>query len=109
MASGGLSSSDTLVRLSLALLLVAMWPAAQACAGGAAAIYHGTVVDEETGAPLQGTAVTVVWSRRPVVAMDGPEYFHEAREAVADAKGGFAVDVSPSRDWNPLTYVKQPP
>ena len=74
-----------------------------------AATYHGTVVDAETGEPLSGAVVTVVWFRRPVVAMDGPEYFHEARETVADAKGAFALDVSPSRDWNPLTYVKRPP
>src|SRR5438552_10149675 len=80
MGSGGSNLSDSLVPLRLGLLVVAMCVAGPAWAGSATATYHGTVVDAETGTPLQGASVTVVWVKRPVIAMDGPEYFHEARE-----------------------------
>ena len=33
-------------------------------------VYHGTVVDEETGEPLEGASVTVIWYRVPFVYMD---------------------------------------
>lgn len=80
-----------------------------AAPGAAAETYHGTVVDAETNAPLEGAVVVVVWHRKPIVTMDGPQYFHKAVEALTDAEGKFAVDASPGIDWNPFTYVLKEP
>ena len=71
--------------------------------------YWGRVVDADTGAPLVGAVAAVVWHSRPIIAMDGPEYFHNAREDVTDAHGGFRLSGCPGIDWNPLTYVKPQP
>ncbi len=71
--------------------------------------YHGTVLDAETKAPLEGAVVTVVWHRKPAVTMDGPQYFHRAREVLTDSAGKFSVSASPGIDWNPLTYVVKEP
>lgn len=75
----------------------------------AAETYRGTVVDAETKAPLEGAVVVVVWHRKPIVTMDGPQYFHKAVEALTDAEGKFTVDASPGIDWNPFTYVLKDP
>ncbi|MGH7407066.1 MAG: carboxypeptidase-like regulatory domain-containing protein, partial [Candidatus Methylomirabilales bacterium] len=75
----------------------------------AAETYHGTVVDAETKAPLEGAVVVVVWHRKPIVTMNGPQYFHKAVEVLTDAAGKFAVDASPGIDWNPFTYVLKEP
>ncbi len=71
--------------------------------------YHGTVVDAETRAPLKGAVVVVVWHRKPIVTMDGPQYFHKAVEVLTDAEGKFSVAASPGIDWNPFTYVLRDP
>jgi len=70
--------------------------------------YHGQVVDEETGKPLEGAVVVVIWHKKPRVSMDAPEYFHDAKEAITDAQGKFMLDASPAIDWNPFTVIKQP-
>lgn len=71
--------------------------------------YRGKVVDAETGQPLEGAVFVIVWSKKPRVTMDGPEYFHSAKEALTDAKGEFFVDGSPGIDWNPFTYIVKNP
>jgi len=80
-----------------------------AASAPASDLYHGTVVDAETGTPLRDAAVVILWKKRPLVAMDGGEYFHEVHEAVTDADGRFAIPASRGVDWNPLTYVKPVP
>ena len=92
-----------LIPMLLAGLLTIAAPRA------AAETYHGTVVDAETKAPLEGAVVVVVWHRKPIVTMDGPQYFHKAVEVLTDAEGKFAVDASPGIDWNPFTYVLKEP
>src|ERR1043166_8866755 len=47
---------------------------------GAAPTYRGKVVDAETGEPLEGAVFVIVWMKKPMVTMDGPRYFHNARE-----------------------------
>ena len=98
-----------LTRFALFVLIlgVGLLSLAPASYGGAA--YHGTVVDSGTKAPLQGAVVVVVWHRKPIVTMDGPQYFHRAVEALTDAVGKFSVDASPGIDWNPFTYVVKEP
>ena len=73
-----------------------------------AKMYHGQVVDEETGKPLEGAVVAVVWHKKPMVSMDAPEYFHDAKEALTDAQGQFRLEASPAIDWNPFTVIKEP-
>jgi hypothetical protein len=70
--------------------------------------YHGQVLDKETGKPLEGAVVVVVWHTRPIIAMDAPEYFHDAKEALTDAQGRFRMEASPAIDWNPFTVIKKP-
>jgi hypothetical protein len=71
--------------------------------------YHGKVVDAETEEPVEGAVVVVVWYKKPLITMDGPTYFHDAKEVLTDPKGEFSLDGSPAIDWNPFTYiVKQP-
>ncbi len=72
-------------------------------------LYHGRVVDEETGQALAGAVVTVVWFRRPIIAMERTRDFLSAQEAVADSDGKFSLLASPGIDWSPFTYVEKEP
>lgn len=74
-----------------------------------AELYHGRVVDEETGQPLVGAVVTVIWYKSPIVYMDRTRPFHSAQETLTDSDGKFALEASPEIDWNPFTYVRKPP
>ena len=76
--------------------------------GAWGADYHGQVVDAETGKPIEGAVVVVEWHKKPRVAMDGINYFHNARETLTDAEGKFVLDSSPGIDWNPFTYILDP-
>ncbi len=71
--------------------------------------YHGTVVDAETGEPLAGAVITMIWCRYSIFAMDRVYYFHNAREAVADARGQFAVTAFPGIDWGATTHTESRP
>ena len=68
-------------------------------------VYHGTVVDEETGDPLEGASVSVIWYRTPIIQLAGSLYFQNAQETVTDANGKFSLEVSPGIDWSPFTTV----
>jgi len=60
-----------------------------------ASIFVGQVVDVETGEPLEGAVVAIVWYRYPVIyLMDPVPVFHQAVEAVSDANGKFSIDAS---------------
>lgn len=50
----------------------------------------------------------VIWHKKPIVSMDAPEYFHDARETLTDSEGKFTLDASPPVDWNPFTMIKKP-
>ena len=71
--------------------------------------YHGFVIDMDTRAPLAGAVVAVYWMRKPIISMDGPQFFHRAVEALTDSAGRFSVDSRPGIDWNPFTYVMREP
>ena len=45
-------------------------------------VYQGTVLDRETGKPLADAVLVVIWWTAPYVRMDGPRYFHEAKETL---------------------------
>jgi hypothetical protein len=75
----------------------------------AADLYQGQVVDEETGQPLVGAAVTVVWYKTPFVQQERSLYFQNAQEAETDSRGKFSLLVSPGTDWNPFTVIIKEP
>ena len=74
-----------------------------------AELYHGRVVDEETGQPLTGAVLTVVWFRSPILGLEGTRDFQSAQETVADSDGKFSLLVSPGSNWNPFSYIRQEP
>jgi len=57
--------------------------------------YHGRVVDAETKQPLEGAVVTAIWMKAQLLAMEGVDDFHQARETLTDAEGRFAIDARP--------------
>jgi hypothetical protein len=71
--------------------------------------YFGQVVDEETGKPLEGVGITVVWFRVPYVYMDRTYTFHSAQETLTDKEGKFSLEVAPGIDWSPFTHVLKEP
>jgi len=73
------------------------------------ASYHGKVVEAETGKPIEGAVVVVVWHKKPIITMDGPQYVHKTAEVLTNLEGVFSIDASPGIDWNPLTYVLNNP
>ncbi len=93
----------------LSLLLAFSSVAVLAPSVCAAKMYKGTVVDAETKAPLEGAVVVVMWYKKPLISMDGPQYFHKATEVFTDANGRFSVDASPGMNWNPFRRVLKDP
>jgi len=90
-----------------ALSLVGLLSGAVAMAGQ----YHGTVVDADTGQPLPGAAVVVVWYKKLRIAFptgDAPIHLHAVKETVTDTSGRFAMSAWRRIDWNPFTYVEVP-
>ena len=71
--------------------------------------YHGKVVDEETGDPLAGAVVTVIWYNSPIIHMANPRNFQNANEAVTQTDGSFSLWTWPGISFNPLTVVMTPP
>lgn len=98
-------------RSSPFILLLTLLAASLAIAprSDAAEAYHGTVIDAETKQPLEGAVVVVVWYRKPIVTMNGPQYFHNALEVLTDAEGRFSITADPGIDWSPLTFVLRRP
>ena len=90
----------TLILVALSVLLVP-----QLAAAGA---YHGQVVDAATGAPLSDAVVVLWWVKAPIIHMDGPVYFHEAKEALTDGEGRFSLSPWRKPDLNPFTVVQTP-
>lgn len=61
-----------------------------------AAAFHGAVVDGETGDPLEGAVIVVVWHRFAYVPLPHPvRIVYKVTEQLTVADGEFSVDVSP--------------
>ena len=72
-------------------------------------VYHGQVVDEETGAPLAGTVVAVIWGNSSYLGPEaGPREFLNAQETVTDSKGDFTLTVSAGFNRQLFTLVSDP-
>ena len=93
-------------RIVLTVVLVAL-----AMAGSASTEerYHGRVVDADTNEPLPGAVVIVIWSKRPIVSMNGVSFFHDVREAMTDAEGRFSIQAKPGWNLNPFRTVTRHP
>src|SRR6059058_3393157 len=96
-------------RTSATAALIAILTAACVLTGAACGHYHGTVVDDETGRPLEGAVVAVIWCKRPIIGMDRPYYFHNAHEAVTDRQGRFSITAFAGIDWSPTTMTESSP
>ena len=68
--------------------------------------YHGTVVDADTGEPIEGASVTVVWDRSVYITIESAAYFHNARETLTGKDGSFSVDAFPGINWSPFGYIR---
>ena len=87
--------------VSVLLALFALGPRA-AFAGPS---LHGQVVDAETGEPLGGSIVVVVWRKTAWYNMDGGgAVVQKVVEKLADAEGRFSVEDDPGWNLNPFTY-----
>lgn len=53
--------------------------------------FRGQIVDAETGRPIQGAVVLVIWWRVVPTPVHAIHKFYDAREAVSDAQGRFEV------------------
>ena len=71
--------------------------------------YHGKVVDQETGNPIAGAVVTVVWFASPIIYIDQTRSFLNANETVTQNDGSFSLWTWPGISFNPFTYVLTPP
>ncbi len=82
----------SLIGLSMsALLLVVGGLASEASALEKWGPFRGQLVDVETGQPIAGAAVLVIWWKGILNPVQGAEKFYDAREAVSDAEGRFEV------------------
>lgn len=84
---------DEVIMLTVWMVAgVALWPAHPA-----ASTFRATVVDGETGAPLERAVVIVVWRRcvPDLVHIDSPIPYQV--EQVTGPDGTFSVDVWPGR------------
>jgi len=71
--------------------------------------YEGTVIDEETGKPIVGAVVVVIWYNSPIIHMDQSKRFQNAAETVTENDGSFSIWHWPGISLNPFTYVTTPP
>jgi hypothetical protein len=78
-----------------------------------AATFQGQVVDAETGEPLEGAVIVIVWYQRVLFVsdengavfpcMDSCYAFAEAREVVTDPQGDFTIDLARWGLWSQRT------
>jgi hypothetical protein len=66
--------------------------------------YHGTVVDSETKAPIEGAVVVVWWEKCMFPQMDGCGTPHSVRETVTGPSGEFWIWAARDPIWNPFDY-----
>jgi hypothetical protein len=88
--------------------------AAQRYLEGPEGPYRGTVVDAETGAPLEGAVVVAIWSRERIYPLHSKTEHYAAREVLTDAAGAFVIDArqleesAPARTLPPYFQIYFP-
>src|SRR5262249_25071544 len=97
---GGSRTADTMegmrvrVRMIALVLGVATVGAVLTAYPLEAWTFQGTVVDGDTGEPLERAVVVVVWHRGAIVALDSHTVVHGAIERLTDSRGEFRADDS---------------
>jgi hypothetical protein len=71
--------------------------------------YHGKVIDEESGAPLAGAVVAVIWYDSPIFHMAKVKNFQTAHETITATDGSFSLWTWPGISFNPFSYLNTPP
>jgi hypothetical protein len=95
----------------VSLTLLAALPLVLRSSLGTAGRYQGTVVDADTGQPIDGAAVVIVWYKETYLAFptgDAAAHLHAVKETVTDAAGRFTLSAWRGIDWNPSTHVTTP-
>ena len=96
--------------IAIASLLMLGWGSASCEAGepfeNQWGPFSGRVVDAETGQPIPGAIFVVIWMRSIPTPAHAAEQFNDARVAVTDADGRFAI---PPRDPPWLSFLIENP
>lgn len=82
------------MRTIALVLTFAVAAALLTAAAPAASAFQGAVVDGNTGEPLEGAVVVVVWRRYSAIAVDHRSVVHKAIERLTDSRGEFSADDS---------------
>ena len=67
--------------------------------------YKGKIVDAETGEPIEGAVVMLIWYRNH--AFSGSDYF-KSRETLTDESGMFYLKGRYKINFVPITHVSEP-
>jgi hypothetical protein len=67
------------------------------------------VIDGDTGEPIEGVVVTVVWRGYGVPATAVRTEVHSVRETLTDADGRFRVKSEADFNWNSFKEIKKEP
>jgi hypothetical protein len=71
--------------------------------------FHGRVIDGDTGEPIEGVVVTVVWRGYGVPATAVRTEVHSVSETLTDADGRFRLKSEASFNWNSFKEIKKEP
>lgn len=93
-------------KVALGLLVFVVYVACSIIPRHKAGTYAGTVVDGETGVPIEGAVVVVVWHKCHLWDVNGCGLPHSIREAVTGPSGEFSISAVADPNWNPTTYMK---
>lgn len=77
------------IALGLCAILAALWATSWSLGREQWGPFRGQIVDVETGQPIEGAAVVIVWWVTIPTPVHGVRSFYDAREAVTDAEGRF--------------------
>jgi hypothetical protein len=93
-----------LAAAALVAAVCAVGPSADATADGP---WKLEVVDAETGQPLHGVVVLLLWRTQWLISLHPSSEFHDVYETVTDTEGRVTI---PDRktSWNPLRQIRGP-
>lgn len=89
LGTGERIRSFGVIALGLCAILAALWATSWSLGRRQWGPFRGQIVDVETGQPIEGAAVVVVWWVTIPTPVHDVRSFYDAREAVTDAEGRF--------------------
>jgi hypothetical protein len=92
-------------KIALALCALLIYTACSIIPIRTPGTYAGTVVDAQTGAPVEGAVIVVAWQRCHLIEFEGCGAGYSIREAITGPSGQFSIFALPAPDWNPLTFI----